>query len=77
MLVEVDRRPNVDHAVSPKWDRNTGQTEVVVADSRTASCSCASSKARTLATRSTIPSGTHREHQRASRRSRAILSTRP
>lgn len=37
MLVDVDRRPNVDHAVSPKWDGNTGQTEVVVADSRTAS----------------------------------------
>jgi hypothetical protein len=37
VLVDVDRRPIVDHAVSPNWDWNTGKTDVVVADSRTAS----------------------------------------
>ena len=37
MFVELDTRPNAGYTVSLEWDRDTGETQIVSADSRTAS----------------------------------------
>jgi carotenoid cleavage dioxygenase-like enzyme len=37
MFVELDTRENAGYAVSLEWDRDTGRTQIVVADSRDAS----------------------------------------
>ena len=36
MFMELDRRQNANYAVSLEWDRDTGETQIVVADGRTA-----------------------------------------
>ena len=37
MFVELDRRKNAGYTVSLEWDRDTGETQIVLADSRDAS----------------------------------------
>jgi hypothetical protein len=37
VLVDLDTARSVGHRVSPGWDRDTGETQIVVADSLTAS----------------------------------------
>jgi hypothetical protein len=36
VFVELDARQNARYTVSLEWDRDTGETQIVVADSRTA-----------------------------------------
>jgi hypothetical protein len=36
VFVDLDTRPNAGHTVSLEWDRHTGETQIVVADSQTA-----------------------------------------
>ena len=37
MFVELDTREDAGYAVSLEWDRDTGRTQIVVADGRDAS----------------------------------------
>ena len=37
MFVELDIRHNADYTVSLEWDRDTGETQILVADGRDAS----------------------------------------
>ena len=37
MFVELDRRQNADYTISLEWDRDTGKTQIVLADNREAS----------------------------------------
>ena len=37
MFVELDRRQNADYTVSLEWNRDSGETQILVADSRTPS----------------------------------------
>ena len=37
MFVELDRGKNAGHTVSLEWDRDTGETQIVLSDSRDAS----------------------------------------
>ena len=37
MFVELDTRQDAGHTISLEWDRDTGQTQIVVADIRDAS----------------------------------------
>jgi hypothetical protein len=37
VFVELDTRQNAGQTVSLEWDRDTGKTQIVLADSRTAS----------------------------------------
>jgi hypothetical protein len=37
VFVELDKRQNAGYTVSLEWDRDTRETHIVVADSRTAS----------------------------------------
>jgi hypothetical protein len=34
VFVELDTRQDADHTVSLEWDRDTGETQIVVADIR-------------------------------------------
>jgi hypothetical protein len=36
VFVELDRRKNAGYAVSLEWDRDTGETQIVLADSQDA-----------------------------------------
>jgi hypothetical protein len=37
VFVELDRRQNAGYTVSLEWDRDTGETQILVVDSRNAS----------------------------------------
>jgi len=37
VFVELDRRQNADYTVSLEWNRDTGETQIVVVDSADAS----------------------------------------
>jgi hypothetical protein len=64
VFVELDRRKNAGYTVSLEWDRDTGETQIVLADSRDASVGVFLVQGVKPATRSAIRSGTRREHPR-------------
>ncbi len=70
VFVELNTRHDSRHVVSLEWDRDTGKTQIVVADSGSSSMLAFPVAAGTPATRSAIPSGTRRERHpsRTSRR---------
>jgi hypothetical protein len=37
VFVELDTRQNADYAISLEWDRDTDETQIVLADNRNAS----------------------------------------
>jgi hypothetical protein len=73
--VELDTRQDAGYTVSLEWDRDTDNTQIVVADSRTACLLVFPTQARTPASRFAIGSGTCREHCRRIDRAHADTMT--
>ncbi len=65
VLVELVTRQDAGYTVSLEWERDTGETQIVVADPPTRASPRSSSHAPTPATRFAIRSDTRRDHQRS------------